>query len=473
MRNTEEIWRLVDERQQPFIELSDTVWGMPELAYNEHQSVAEHKKVLDAQGFRITENVAGIPTAIMGEAGEDGPVIAILGEYDALPGLSQEAGVAEHRPIPGDGHGHGCGHNLLGSGAMLAAAAVKDYLAQNGIKGRVRYYGCPAEEGGAAKAFMVRSGAFKDVDIAISWHPAPFAAVNEANSLANTRIDFTFVGRSSHAAAAPHLGRSALDAIELMNVGVNYMREHMPSDARIHYAYLDAGGIAPNVVQGKATIRYLVRSNDLPGLRSLVERVRKIADGAALMTETTVTTKTVSAVSNLLGNTPLERAMQNNLDRLGPPPFDDADRAFAAEIQKTLSDEDIASAFKRMGVPVRKGVPLADEIIPLEAKGAAMVGSTDVGDVSWVVQTVQARGATYAIGTPGHSWQLTAQGKSPLAHKGMVHVAKIMAGVAVDALTDPKLIEAAQADLAARTAENPYVCPLPNDLQPPIHMGKK
>jgi len=473
MRNTEEIWRLVDERQQPFIELSDTVWGMPELAYNEHQSVAEHKKVLDAQGFRITENVAGIPTAVMGEAGEDGPVIAILGEYDALPGLSQEAGVAEHRPIPGDGHGHGCGHNLLGSGAMLAAAAVKDYLAQNGIKGRVRYYGCPAEEGGAAKAFMVRSGAFKDVDIAISWHPAPFAAVNEANSLANTRIDFTFVGRSSHAAAAPHLGRSALDAIELMNVGVNYMREHMPSDARIHYAYLDAGGIAPNVVQGKATIRYLVRSNDLPGLRSLVERVRKIADGAALMTETTVTTKTVSAVSNLLGNTPLERAMQNNLDRLGPPPFDDADRAFAAEIQKTLSDEDIASAFKRMGVPVRKGVPLADEIIPLEAKGAAMVGSTDVGDVSWVVPTVQARGATYAIGTPGHSWQLTAQGKSPLAHKGMVHVAKIMAGVAVDALTDPKLIEAAQADLAARTAENPYVCPLPDDLQPPIHMGKK
>jgi aminobenzoyl-glutamate utilization protein B len=472
MQNTEEIWRLVDERQQPFIELSDTVWGMPELAYNEHRSVAEHKKVLEAHDFRITENVAGIPTAIMGEAGEDGPVIAILGEYDALPGLSQEAGVAEHRPIPGDGHGHGCGHNLLGAGALLAATAVKDYLAKNGLKGRVRYYGCPAEEGGAAKAFMVRDGAFKDVDIAISWHPAPFAAVNEANSLANTRIDFTFVGRSSHAAAAPHLGRSALDAVELMNVGVNYMREHMPSDARIHYAYLDAGGIAPNVVQGKATVRYLIRATDLPGLRSLVERVRKIADGAALMTETSVTTKTVSAVSNLLGNSPLERAMQNNIERLGPPPFDDEDRAFAAEIQKTLTPEDIASAFKRMGVPVRRRVPLADQIIPLEAKGAAMVGSTDVGDVSWVVPTVQARGATYAIGTPGHSWQLTAQGKSPLAHKGMVHVAKIMAGVAVDALRDPKLIEAAKADLAERTAADPYVCPLPDDLTPPIHMGK-
>ncbi|HWL80293.1 MAG TPA: M20 family metallopeptidase [Roseomonas sp.] len=472
MQNTEEIWRLVDENQQAFIELSDRVWEMPELAYAEFRSVAEHKKALEAHGFRITEKLAGIPTAIMGEAGEDGPVIAILGEYDALPGLSQEAGVAEHRPLPGDGSGHGCGHNLLGAGAMLAATAVKDYLAKNGIKGRVRYYGCPAEEGGAAKAFMVREGCFKDVDIAISWHPAPFAAVNEAKSLANTRIDFTFTGRSSHAAAAPHLGRSALDAIELMNVGVNYMREHMPSEARIHYAYLDAGGIAPNVVQGKATVRYLIRASDLPMLQGLVARVRKIGDGAALMTETTVSTKVVSAVSNLLGNLPLERAMQANLERLGPPPFDDEDRAFAAEIQKTLTDEDIASAFKRMGVPVRKGVPLADEIIPLEAKGAAMVGSTDVGDVSWVVPTVQARGATYAIGTPGHSWQLTAQGQSPLAHKGMVHVAKVMAGVAVDALRDPALIEQAKADLAARTAETPYACPLPADLSPPIKMAQ-
>jgi aminobenzoyl-glutamate utilization protein B len=472
MQNTEEIWRLVDDRKDAFIELSDRVWGMPELAYAEFRSCAEHKAALEAHGFRVTTDLAGIPTALMGEAGEGGPVIAILGEYDALPGLSQEAGVAEHRPLPGDGVGHGCGHNLLGSGAMLAAAAVKDWLEANGVKGRVRYYGCPAEEGGAAKAFMVREGAFRDVDIAISWHPAPFAAVNEANSLANCRIDFSFVGRSSHAAAAPHLGRSALDAVELMNVGVNYMREHMPSDARIHYAYLDAGGVAPNVVQGTAKVRYLIRATDLPGMQKLVERVRKIADGAALMTETAVSTKVVSAVSNLLANSPLERAMQDNLDRLGPPSFDDADRAFAAEIQKTLSDEDIASAFQRMGVPVRRGVPLADAIIPLEAKGKPMVGSTDVGDVSWVVPTVQARGATYAIGTPGHSWQLTAQGQSPLAHKGMVHVAKVMAGVAVDALQEPGLIERARADHAARTAETPYVCPLPPDLKPALKMAE-
>ena len=360
----------------------------------------------------MTHDVAGIPTAVIGEAGEGGPVIAILGEYDALPGLSQEAGVAEKRPIPGDGFGHGCGHNLLGSASLLAAAAVKDYLEQNGLKGRVRYYGCPAEEGGAAKGFMVRAGAFKDVDVAISWHPAAFSGVNEAVSLANTRIDFTFHGRASHAAAAPHLGRSALDAVELMSVGVNYMREHMPSDARIHSAILDAGGIAPNVVQARAKVRYLIRATDLPGLQKLIERVKKIAEGAALMTETRVEQRVISGVSNLLGNTPMEKAMHDNLMRLGPPSFDDADREFAAKIQGTLSDEDIESAFRRAGMPVKKNAPLCDAIIPLEARGAKMVGSTDVGDVSWVVPTVQARGATYAIGTPGHSWQLTAQGKS-------------------------------------------------------------
>ncbi|MGH7154775.1 MAG: amidohydrolase, partial [Acetobacteraceae bacterium] len=236
MQNTEEIWRLVDSRKDAFEALSDRVWGMPEVAYTEIRSCAEHTAMLEREGFRVTRDVAGIPTAVVGEAGEGGPVIAILGEYDALPGLSQAAGVAEQRPLPGDGNGHGCGHNLLGSASLLAAAAVKDYLAANGIAGRVRYYGCPAEEGGAAKGFMVRAGAFDDVDIAISWHPAAFAGVNEARSLANTRIDFTFHGRASHAAAAPHLGRSALDAVELMNVGVNYMREHMPSDARVHYA---------------------------------------------------------------------------------------------------------------------------------------------------------------------------------------------------------------------------------------------
>ena len=298
MQNEDLVWSLVDQKSPDFLALSDRIWDNPEIASDEHDSVAEHTAMLHAQGFRVTSDIAGIPTAVMGEAGEGGPVIAILGEYDALPGLSQEAGVAEPRPLPGSGLGHGCGHNLLGSAALLAAAAVKDWLAENGLPGRVRYYGCPAEEGGAAKAFMVREGAFGDVDIAISWHPSSFSGVNDAMSLANTRIDFTFTGRASHAAAAPHLGRSALDAVELMNVGVNYMREHMPSDARIHYAMLDGGGIAPNVVQASAKVRYAIRARELPELWPLIERVKKVAQGAALMTETSVAFQTISAVSN-------------------------------------------------------------------------------------------------------------------------------------------------------------------------------
>ncbi len=472
MRNTEDIWRLVDSRKAAFEELSDRVWGMPEIAYTERRSCAEHTEQLEREGFRITPNVAGIPTAVMGEAGDGGPVIAILGEYDALPGLSQVAGLAEKREAEPNGAGHGCGHNLLGAASLLAASAVKDWLAEHRVKARVRYYGCPAEEGGAAKGFMVRDGAFDDVDIAISWHPAAFSGVNEAKSLANTRIDFTFIGRASHAAAAPHLGRSALDAVELMNVGVNYMREHMPSDARIHYAMLDAGGIAPNVVQARAKVRYLIRAADLPELQRLIARVKKVAEGAALMTETSVSHAVVSAVSNLLPNAPLERAMQDALTRLGPPGFDAADREFAAEIQATLTDEDIEAAFRRVGEPVRKGLALCDDILPLDTPRAAMMGSTDVGDVSWVVPTVQARGATYAIGTPGHSWQLTAQGKMPAAHKGMVHVAKVMAATAVAAIEDELLRARAKADHQARVQANPYVCPLPPDIDPPVNMSR-
>ena len=468
MQNSEKIWQLVDARKDAYEALSDRVWEMPEICYTEYRSVAEHRAMLEAEGFRVSENVAGIPTAVIGEAGEGGPVIAILGEYDALPGLSQVAGIAEPKELVAGGHGHGCGHNMLGSAALLAATAVKNYLSERGIKGRVRYYGCPAEEGGAAKVFMVRAGHFEDVDIAITWHPAAINRVDDAMSLANTRLDFTFKGRASHAAAAPHLGRSALDAVELMNVGVNYMREHMPSDARIHYAMLDAGGVAPNVVQATAKVRYAVRARELPGMRALVERVKKVAAGAALMSETQVDVKVVSAVSNLLGNTPLEQAMQRQMEHLGPPPFDAADRKYAAEIQATLTPEDIASAFARAGVPVRKDAPLCDFVVPYGTKGAPMMGSTDVGDVSWVVPTVQARVATHAIGTPGHSWQITAQGKSGQAKKGMVHAAKVMAGVAVDALDDPALIERAKADHKARTDVTPYDCPLPADVKPPI-----
>src|SRR6266446_7312327 len=470
MQNTEQIWRIVDAKKQAFEALSDLVWGMPELQYAEFRSVAEHIKELEREGFRVTTDIAGIPTAVTGEAGEGGPVIAFLGEYDALPGLSQEAGIAEHRPVAPNGVGHGCAHNLLGSPALLAATAMKDWLEANNVKGRVRYYGCPAEEGGGAKTFMVRAGAFADVDIAISWHPSAFCEVVPPVSLANTRIDFRFTGRAAHAAAAPHLGRSALDAVELMNVGVNYMREHMPSDARVHYALLDTGGIAPNVVQAHARVRYSIRARDLPGMNELVERVHKIAQGAALMTETKVDMKIISAVSNLLPNTPLEQALHGIMEELGPPHFDEADKDFAGKIRSTLTEKDIGTVYYSIGMePTDR--PLADFIVPLDAKRNPQIGSTDVGDVSWVVPTVQVHAPTVAIGTPFHTWQVVAQGKSPAAHKAMVQAAKAMAGLGIKALTEPGLIAAAKADLNKRTTRTPYVSPLPDSVAPPLDMS--
>ena len=470
MDNRSDIWRGIDTIKPRFIELSNRVWGMPEVCYTEARSAAEHLAELRHQGFRITENVAGIPTALMGEWGEGGPVIAFLGEYDALPGLSQEAGVAEPKPIENGGHGHGCGHNLLGSAALLAATAVKDWLAANKTPGRVRYYGCPAEEGGAAKAFMVRSGIFEDADIALTWHPSSFWEVVVTPSLANTRADFIFTGRTSHAAASPHLGRSALDAVELMNVGVNYMREHMPSDARIHYALLDTGGIAPNVVQAHARVRYSIRARDLPGMNELVERVHKCAKGAALMTETSVEMRVISAVSNLLPNTPLEQALHGIMEELGPPHFDDTDKNFADKIRSTLSEKDIATVYHSIGMePTDR--PLADFLVPLNQKRNPQIGSTDVGDVSWVVPTVQVHSPTVAIGTPFHTWQVVAQGKSPAAHKAMVQAAKAMAGLGIKALTDPDLIAAAKADLTKRTSRTPYVSPLPDSVEPPLDMS--
>src|SRR5258705_8928344 len=398
MDNRNDIWLGVDAIKPRFIALSDKVWAMPEVCYTEARSSAEHLAELRHQGFRIAENVAGIPTAVMGEWGEGGPVIAFLGEYDALPGLSQEADVADPGPLEVGGDGHGWGKNPLGSAALLAATAVKDWLAAHKMPGRVRYYGCPAEEGGAAKAFMVRSGAFDDADIAITWHPSSFWEVVVTPSLANTRADFIFTGRASHAAASPHLGRSALDAVELMNVGVNYMREHMPSDARVHYALLDTGGIAPNVVQAHARVRYSIRARDLPGMNELVERVHKIAQGAALMTETKVDMKIISAVSNLLPNTPLELALHGIMEELGPPHFDEADKDFAGKIRSTLTEKDIGTVYYSIGMePTDR--PLADFIVPLDAKRNPQIGSTDVDDASCVLPTVHGQSPTVSLRT--------------------------------------------------------------------------
>ncbi len=471
MRNVERVWELVETRSDRYLALSDRIFDAPEIAYREFGAVEEHAGALEAEGFRVARDVAGIPTAVVGEggsAGEDGPTIAFLGEYDALPGLSQEPGVAERRPVSESAPGHGCGHNMLGAASLLAAAATREWIAETGVRARVRYYGCPAEEGGAAKTFMVRDGSFAGVDAAVSWHPSTFTAVNPANSLANARIDYRFFGRASHAASAPELGRSALDAAELMNVGVNYLREHVSSRSRLHYAYRDLEGMAENVVPDRATVRHLIRSPSLAGLRDLIERVGRVAEGAALMTDTRVEARWFTGTSNLLGNAPLEAAMQECLDRLGPVPFDSDDEAFAVRIRDTLDAEDVRASFRRIGIETDVRLPLCDFVAPLGGIGESGVGSTDVGDVSWVVPTVQARIATCAVGTPFHSWQLTAQGKSGMAHKGLVHAAKAMAATAVSLIRNPAILAEARDALDARLEEAPYRCPIPDEVLPPV-----
>ncbi len=471
MKDLSTITRLIDAKRDRFVDVADKIWDLAETRWGEHASMATQIDAIGNEGFRVEAGIAGIPTAFVAEAGHGGPVISFLGEYDALAGLSQTAGLADQVSAPGNttGNGHGCGHNLLGTAALMAAVAVKDYLAANNLPGRVRYYGCPAEEGGSAKTFMVREGVFADVDAAVSWHPGTFNTVFAADSLANIQVYFRFTGRASHAAAAPHLGRSALDAMELMHIGVNYMREHMPSDARIHYAMTDGGGVAPNVVQARAEVLYLIRARELPEMRSLFARVKKIAEGAALMTETQVEVIVDKASSNLLANTIMEATMEANLQALGAPAWDDTDQAHARRFAATVSEDDLVSAERQKGVKISRAKVLHDEIIPLDANRLFMPGSTDVGDVSWAVPTAQVWTACYALGTPGHSWQLVAQGKLPAAHKGMTQAAKVMAATALDLLADPALLARAKAEHRDRLAATPYECPIPDGVVAPCN----
>lgn len=457
------------ERKSPaFTAVADRIWEHAELRFDEHRSIEEQIALLEAEGFRVTRNVGGIPTAFMAEAGSGGPVLGFLGEFDALAGLSQEAGVAEPRPIKPGATGHGCGHNLLGAGAMLAAVAARDALAEQGLPGTVRYYGCPGEEGGSGKTFMARAGAFDDIDAAVSWHPGVVSSVMSSRSLANFQVYFRFKGRASHAAGSPWLGRSALDAVEIMNVGVNYLREHMPLDCRVHYAITNSGGNSPNVVQAEAEVLYLIRGPRVKEAQALFERVKACAEGAAIMTGTRMEMEIDKACSDTVPNTALEMRMFENLSNLGAPAFDAQDRAFAEEIRRTLSEEDIADSIHAVGAPEEVGAqPLHEGVLHFDGNSRPGNGSTDVGDVSQIVPTVQCWGATWAVGTPFHTWQAVAQGKSPGAHKGMVQAAKAMAATALDMFQDAELLARAKAELKQRTGGKPYACPIPDAVLPP------
>lgn len=432
--------------EQQFTSISDQIWEFAEPRYQEFHSSALQADFLEQEGFTVTRNLGGIATAFSASFGSGHPVIGLLGEYDALPCMNQIADSPEKQTdLPGAA-GHGCGHNLLGTGAMEAACLIRDWLLQTHSEGTVIYFGCPAEEGGAGKAFLTRSGCFDNLDFALAWHPGSKTGLIK-KALANIRVIFDFTGKSAHAAAHPELGRSALDACELMNVGVNYLREHVKSDARMHYAYLNDGGDAPNIVPAAATLLYALRAPESTYVAELYDRVSDVAKGAALMTGTRVSCRTVSAYAELLSVPAMEALMMEAMQEAEKPEYTDDDYEYAARFAADQASPSIDTAI-------------------LPADQSINLGSTDVGDVSWQVPTGLIGVTTEAAGCALHTWQIVAQGKSPLAHKGMHYAARILFAAAKKLYESPERCALIQDDYQHVIGHRTYQSMLPDSVKP-------
>ena len=464
----------IDENAGIFTGVSDAVWSRPELSLKEFESAALYCSVLREHGFEVTEGLCGIKTAFCGKFGEGKPVIGILGEYDALSGLSQEAACAQKRPLVPGGPGHGCGHNMLGAGALGAAFAIKDFLESSGTSGTVIFYGCPGEEGGAGKAFMAREGLWRGLDCALTWHPSDVNEVVTGTNNSCIQVLYKFHGVSAHAAGDPENGRSALDAVELMNTGAQYLREHMTSDCRVHYAITDAGGISPNVVQAEASVLFMVRANKVRDSVALQARLDKIARGAALMTETTFDRVFIDGTAELVPNYTLEGLLYRVFGEVGLPEYTPEEEALASALRATYDvrtapgigpsfDADIAREVEERTHGLADG--LCRFILP-EYHGTGFVpGSTDVGDVSWQTPAAQIHCVAFPFGAAGHSWQNVSCGGSSIGHKGLLTAAKVLACAAIELMEDGDTLAAARAEFEKRTAGG-YTCPIEPDAVP-------
>lgn len=472
-----EIGALVENRKQAYTDMSDRIWGFAEPRFQEYDSSRLQQEYLKARGFSIRADLAGEETAFIAEYGSGKPVLAFLGEFDALSSLEQEADSTERRPVPGKTNGHGCGHHLLGTAAVAAVDALKTYMESHGLLGTIRYYGCPAEENAGGKAYLVRDGFFNDCDAAITWHPSTTNKTMMADKyLSNFRVFFTFHGISSHAAGAPELGRSALDAVEIMDIGVNYMREHMIDEARVHGAITNPGGIAPNVIPSEAQILYAIRAPKVTQVKKLYERMCDIARGAALITGTTVDIKQVAAYSNVIENDTLEDIMYENMCHFVPIGYTEEELAYARKFQEVITEldkeglKDLISILSGRDKEKKRQMeesPMLDFVLERHVSFGGG-GSTDVGDVSWVVPTGKVDINCYAAGTALHSWQAVAQGKAPAAHKGMMTAAKIMACTGAELLEKPELLERIKEDWLDKLDGETYPDPLPKDVKPEI-----
>lgn len=467
----------IDDHAALFCDVSRKIWEYAELSLKEFQSAALYEKVLAENGFAVTSNMGGIKTAFCGSWGHGHPVIGILGEFDALSGLSQQAGCTHHAPLIPGGSGHGCGHNLLGAGSLAAAFAVKAYLEQHPEQeGTVIFFGCPGEEGGAGKAFLACDHVWEHLDAAVTWHPSDVNEVASGTCVSCIQKEFHFHGVASHASGTPHLGRSALDAVELMNIGVQFLREHMPTTARIHYAITDAGGKSPNVVQPEAKVLYMVRDVQVAQAIALQKRVDQIAKAAAMMTETTVTEQFIDGTANTVPNAVLEKVAYDNFEALGVVKHSDEEMQLAqAYIDSYEAKSDRVPGFASAESPeiaayVKKmtdngKLPINDFLMPLHHSMKSGAGSTDVGDVSWQTPTVQVHTACWPSGAPGHSWQNVSCGATSIAEKSMLQAGKVMAGTVIDLLTKPDVLGAAKAEFKEAAAAG-YTCPIPPDAVP-------
>ena len=449
--------RWIEDNTPGLVALAQAIWEYAELGLKEERSAAAQAEYLRKEGFDVQLGVAGMPTALVASWGQGKPAIGYLGEYDALPGLSQKA-VARQEPVQEGGSGHGCGHNLLGVGSLAAAVALKQEM--EGRPGVVRYYGCPAEETYDAKALMALHGLFAALDAAITWHPAALNAPSYASSLAMNSVRFAFHGRAAHAAGAPHLGISALDGVELMNVGVNYLREHVIQDARIHYV-ITHGGNQPNVVPEYAEVWYYVRAPRRQDVEEIYQRIIKVAEGASLMSGARLEVKLESGTYEYLPNAVITGVMEQSLRQVGPPQFSAEERAFARELESSFSPGGKLAVLRAGATPPEYwGLTLHEGVAPAFDRGQVIHGSTDVADVSWVVPTGQITAATWGLGTAGHSWQVTAASGMGIGHRGMIVAAKAMALAGYELLTHPDLVQRAREAFLADTDGRPYVSPL-------------
>lgn len=471
------IQNLVSAKADTAIALAKEIWGYAELSYEEVRSSRALIAALKKEGFSIEEGIAGIPTAFTAtfSRGSGKPVVGFLAEYDALSGLSQKAACPVQEPIQEGGDGHGCGHNLLGAGSYAAAVALKDYLEKENKDGTVIFFGCPAEEGAGSKQFIARAGYFDNVDFAYTWHPATINEVGSWGDVAIMGANFTFDGVAAHAGGEPHLGRSALDACELMNIGCNYLREHMIDTARIHYAYSDPGGTAPNVVQSHAVIKYEVRAPKVSQVQELFTRVVDVAKGAALMTGTKMQYEITMAFSDYVPNRTLGALVDQCMRELGAPDWTEEDFAVASKFLRTYPRstmvgirEKLGSFFEPEELDAALAKPLDQVIHPFNPKETGYhSGSTDVGDVGYATPTVSFNVATACLGNVGHSWQNTAFACSDIGFKGMLRAAEILTLAAVRTMEQPELIAKARAELKQKNGGS-YQCPLPEYVTPPI-----